>query len=333
MARTFWLLLAQDIERPVGGVKQIYRLAETLTQLGLDVRVVQGSANFRPSWFELNSKIYFCSLQDFNSTSLSIHADVLVIPETFIPQFFKLPPVPKIIFNQNASYTYGEKLNINPDFVLKVYSHPLLIAVFCVSIADYRFFIDTLCLSESKVFLLVNPIETSLFSSSFPKQKIISYMPRKNRSHSRIILSLLKSSPSFDNSWDLVPISNMSQVDVSSTLKSSYIFLSFGYPEGFGLPIAEALACGCFVVGYDGLGGNELFSLSQAFETSVSISYLDFSSFISSILHFMQVYDQECLKGRDLLRLEVSAIVRTRYSQVKFAESLNRFLNVSGLAS
>ena len=37
------------------------------------------------------------------------------------------------------------------------------------------------------------------------------------------------------------------------------MFLSFGHPEGFGLPAAEAMSCGCLVVGYDGLGGREFF--------------------------------------------------------------------------
>ena len=35
------------------------------------------------------------------------------------------------------------------------------------------------------------------------------------------------------------------------------LFLSCGHPEGFGLPLAEAIACGCLVVGYHGLAGRD----------------------------------------------------------------------------
>ena len=35
-------------------------------------------------------------------------------------------------------------------------------------------------------------------------------------------------------------------------------FLSFGFPEGFGLPLVESLFLGNIVVGYDGIGGRIL---------------------------------------------------------------------------
>ena len=39
---------------------------------------------------------------------------------------------------------------------------------------------------------------------------------------------------------------------IAGTLLFSFsiLFLSFGYPEGFGLPVAEAMSCGCAVIGY-----------------------------------------------------------------------------------
>ena len=45
--------------------------------------------------------------------------------------------------------------------------------------------------------------------------------------------------------------------EVALALQEALLFLSCGHPEGFGLPLAEAIACGCLVVGYHGLAGRD----------------------------------------------------------------------------
>ena len=59
--------------------------------------------------------------------------------------------------------------------------------------------------------------------------------------------------------WEVRPIDGLSHAAVAEELRSSRIFVSLSRREGFGLPAAEAMACGCFVVGYDGFGGREFF--------------------------------------------------------------------------
>ena len=49
----------------------------------------------------------------------------------------------------------------------------------------------------------------------------------------------------------------MQHAEVASALQEALLFLSCGHPEGFGLPLAEAIACGCMVVGYHGLAGRD----------------------------------------------------------------------------
>ena len=48
----------------------------------------------------------------------------------------------------------------------------------------------------------------------------------------------------------------MQHEEVAGALQDLDI-LSCGHPEGFGLPLAEAIACGCLVVGYHGLAGRD----------------------------------------------------------------------------
>lgn len=59
--------------------------------------------------------------------------------------------------------------------------------------------------------------------------------------------------------WELVPISGRPEAEVAHVMRGSAIFLSFSDREGFGLPPAEAMASGCYVVGYTGMAGREFF--------------------------------------------------------------------------
>ena len=51
------------------------------------------------------------------------------------------------------------------------------------------------------------------------------------------------------------PVEALSQRETADALRESTIFLHFTYQEGFGLPAAEAMACGNLVVGFHGFGG------------------------------------------------------------------------------
>ena len=48
----YWLALHPDIRRPIGGVKQVHRLAEALTHLGREARIIQDNSEFHPGWFK-----------------------------------------------------------------------------------------------------------------------------------------------------------------------------------------------------------------------------------------------------------------------------------------
>ena len=86
------------------------------------------------------------------------------------------------------------------------------------------------------------------------------WMPRKNPQHVQAVLQ----GPSAA-AMALHPrlggpaFAQLSHASIAERLNGAQLFLAFGHPEGFGLPIAEAMAAGCWVVGYSGGGGQELF--------------------------------------------------------------------------
>ena len=109
---------------------------------------------------------------------------------------------------------------------------------------------------DAPTFRLRLSIPPSIFGLPAHKARQIAFMPRKNPSDARSVISILASRNVLSED-DFRPIDNVSELETARVMRDSLMFLSFGHPEGFGLPAAEAMQCGCVVVGYDGLGSRE----------------------------------------------------------------------------
>lgn len=323
MLPRYWFALHPDLNTPIGGVKQSHRLCEHLAASGRESCLIQDESGFHPSWFK--SSVKSISRHEFlRLDSLDPSMDILILPETYINVFETYAPgFCKIVFNQNGAYTFGNHLKKScptPSAVYELYRHPELLSVLCVSQHDEKFLTQGLCLDSSRVSRLVNPLETEIFCLGQKKIRQVAYMPRKNYQDTRIVTELLSRQPWWEG-WKLVPIHNMSQSEVSSVLKKSIAFLSFGHPEGFGLPAAEALACGCYLIGYSGIGGRELFDLGYKYRSASEIQFGDWQGFIDAV----QIVDTLLLNTpQELLNnlSSVSSEVRSRYGLLPFRQSV-----------
>ena len=47
----YWLIVHPDVSYPLGGVKQIHRLAECIRLAGRQATLIQDSESFHPGWF------------------------------------------------------------------------------------------------------------------------------------------------------------------------------------------------------------------------------------------------------------------------------------------
>ncbi|NDY58459.1 glycosyltransferase family 4 protein [Desulfovibrio sulfodismutans] len=84
----------------------------------------------------------------------------------------------------------------------------------------------------------------------------VAYMPRKNKALADQIFRLVQARQAQTGlPIRFTPIQDMTQAQVATALGQSHIFLAVGFPEGCPLPPLEAMASGCVVVGYAGLGG------------------------------------------------------------------------------
>ena len=328
--RRYWLALHPDLPRPIGGVKQVHRFAEALIACGRQATLIQQEAAFHPGWFA--SSVPSIGLEEWRSRNdLCAARDVVVLPETFLPVLESYGPgLPKLIFNQNGAYSFGTdpaQLRQPPAEVLRLYHHPLVAQVLCVSEHDERLLERGFGLGAGQVSRLVNGIETELFRPAGPKRRQIALMPRKNGRDAAIVAALLQAQPWWPG-WQLVPIHKRPQAEVARILQDSLVFLAFGHPEGFGLPLAEALACGSALVGYSGLGGRELLALGAEHGVSLEVDYGDWLGFVDAVA----ALDRSLHKQPDAVLqalLAASKAVRARYSpqamQASVAAALPRW--------
>ena len=182
---------------------------------------------------------------------------MLVVPEWYGPCLEALPIGPRIVvFNQNAYKTFVE-LDDTAAPGAPYRGIPGLEAILVVSRdnADYLRF----AFPELKITQVRNAIDRAMFHP--PERSAgrrLALMPRKRSNDARQVLRLLTARGSVKD-WEVIPIEDRSEEETANLLRSCAIFLSFSSQEGFGLPPAEAMACGCYVVGFPGLGGREYF--------------------------------------------------------------------------
>lgn len=313
----YWFALHPDLQRPIGGAKQVHRLVEALGALDRQATIIQQEASFHPGWF--SSQVDTIGLKQFQTRSdLRADRDVIVLPETFLAALPRYAPgLPKLVFNQNGAYSFGLKPGDGfpaPQEVLDLYQHDDLKHVLCISEHDERLLKQAFPLGPDRVSRIVNGIETDLFRPAGSKQRRIAYMPRKNGRDAAIVAALLARQPWFrEGGWSVLAIDGLPQSQVAAALQQSLIFLAFGHPEGFGLPLAEAAACGCCVIGYSGLGGEELLELAHAHRAGEAVAYGDWLGFVQACQRVQSrlTADPQELAG---CLLAHSKAVRHRYS-------------------
>ena len=190
---------------------------------------------------------------------------ILVLPETYLGinlasfRGLNLSKMSRVIFNQNAYYSYGDFSSGISDCLDDFYESKSVLQVLSISEDTHAFLARNLGIADSRLSRIVNSIEP-IFDSDQPKSNRMHWMPRKNPQHVQaVIQGLQRSGLNHIGGWQGEPLQDLSHAQVAHRLNGARLFLAFGHPEGFGLPFAEAMAAGCWVVGYSGGGGANFF--------------------------------------------------------------------------
>ncbi|MDQ1097820.1 MULTISPECIES: glycosyltransferase [Chryseobacterium] len=262
-----------------GGVKQIYRQVQILNNNGFDAYILHKKIGKREKWFNVNVPILYSpslfkqikysykgkklnfirkliiSILKLQSKSIEKNS-ILIFPEIYGPEIYKIEPeISKVIFNQNCYYTFSY-FSIYTDYSSNIYNHPKTLATIVASDDAQKYM--NYSFPQLKIYKMRLGIDNLIFNYYPNKERQICFMPRKLSDDVNQVINILHGRNVLKN-WNLVSIDNKTETEVAEIMKKSIIFLSFNHKEGFGLPPVEAMACGCYVIGYTGQGGKEYF--------------------------------------------------------------------------
>jgi hypothetical protein len=293
-------VLCPDDNNPWGGIRKLYRHVDVLHAHGWPATILHKQPGFRCTWFANQTPVAYVG------QAVVGHSDFVAVPEVYGPNITAMfPGVRKVIFNQNCYLTFqGFSLDL-PEARMP-YDHVDVVAALVVSQDSQEYL--RYVFPKLQVHRLRYSIDPELFHANTPKQQQIAFMPRKKSEDVLQVLNILKARRALAG-FALVPIHEKTEAEAAGLLRTARIFLSFGHPEGFGLPPAEAMACGCITIGYHGGGGREFFLRDLSFPIEVG-DILGYARTVEEVIRRCR----EDAEGLALLTQKAAAFIREHYS-------------------
>jgi Glycosyltransferase len=154
------------------------------------------------------------------------------------------------------------------------------------------------------------------FSFGAEKDDLITYMPRKRPVEAKLIVEAL-SGRGHVGGYRIEPLENLPRTEIAARLRRSRFFISLQKAESIGFPAAEAMAAGCIVVGYTGLGGREYFTD----ELGIPVTEDDTAGLVRALETAVAEYATDPMR-LDAMRTRASAEINRRFSRAAFDEAL-----------
>lgn len=241
--------LSPDSNIPSGGIRVIYRHVDLLNELGFDATVLHHKTGFQIDWFAHRTRV-----AGAREVELSRN-DILVVPEFYAANLHRLTGGPRLVlFNQGAYHTYA---GFNSDQAAREAQFPIeaVLTISEDSLALLQAIFET-----TKVHYVRSVVDPEVFHPfrQAAGRRRLAYITSRREIERRQLLPMLAGRPALAG-WEQMPIQGVGEREVAELLRGSAIFLSFSQLDGFGLPPAEAMACGSYVIGFHGQGGREFF--------------------------------------------------------------------------
>ncbi len=288
-----------------GGIKHLFKMTEALRGLGFDAIVCEAKAQ-RPFWFASTAPI-------IGPDDLRADADqIQVIPEDQLHILAAIAhwPQKRVIYVQNEFYSGAQLSN-------------------GLSYRDYGV-MDVISTTRSidayvrhrhpgvTSHLVPYGIDTGVFKPAQTKREAIAYLPRKRPIEANYLRDSFRHAFPDLRGWDWWPLVNESEANVAAAMGEAGVFLSLGRLESLGLTPLEAMACGCIVAGFTGIGGQEYASPANGFWAAED----DFPSCIKQLRAAV-----ELAQSNELPRVayhEACWATLANYSQAAFVDAVKR---------
>ncbi|MFI9503779.1 hypothetical protein [Nocardia sp. NPDC052566] len=243
-----------EYQYPVGGNRLLTEHVALLDAAGVEAYRWSPTPGFRYNWFE-------DTVPTLSGAEIDLGAeDLVVVPElTVLPGRDPAPGGRKVIIVQGHFMTFLTCPDLNPYPGWS--TDPALWTISRNGVEVLSRAIPNLPAPQ----LVPNPIDAELFRPAPQRTRSIAWMSRKRPSESALLKQILRNDPRCAG-VELRDIRGVSHEQVAEILAGTSVFIALGAPEGegFGLPVAEALAAGCLVTGYGLGGGDELFEAPSA---------------------------------------------------------------------
>ena len=250
MSRIVYLLSAPGSN--TGGAKVLYRHVEALCYLGYDAVIRQPVDRLSASWFQHNAP--------FEDASAPVRDDdIFVLPEDDLPALRHCANLPnrKVVFCQNPSALTGYGFAQLPSDLRQAYKVFMACSTGMASIIA-RYF-DYEMISVVPAFA-----DERLFRPA-TKDQVIACTPRKRPNEYQSIRYMVSRLHPAAAQWRWTRMETASEAEVAAIMGSASVFLSLARMEALSITTLEAMASGCLVAGFTGIGPREYTSSVNGF--------------------------------------------------------------------
>ena len=237
------LYFCPDFPQPSGGIKTLYRHVQTLAEMGFDAWIVHQKAPFRVTWHGYEAPTLWLSERPRFAPQ-----DILVIPEV-MPQ----------VMQQTARFS-GERIVIALSWSPTYWNLPQgqtwssfgIHRVITKSPLIQHYLRWSMGIKATLINEYVTP--ERYYDAAEAKRPKICYLTRKERSATWLHQVLhAKGEPFTGFQW--MPLRELSEDEYARHLREATVYVTTNMQEGMNTSVLEAMACGCLVVGYSGVGG------------------------------------------------------------------------------
>lgn len=231
--------------KPVGGVKVMLQHCLLLQEMGFCAKPL------RLGSYEGNFFGYPIESVPISEVSLTLGAyDVVVCPEINPRAALRFQGGQKVMFVQNWVHLYENNMfpkeQIFGTYIDNGFSKVMSCSQFLLGKLGRE--------SNEDLSVVRNFIDLSCFkrNDSVRRPGRVLALPRKKPQDLDKIMRLLEG-----ENFEFRLVDSLSEAELIKEYQAADVFLATGYPEGFGLPPLEAMACGAAVVGFTGGGAGE----------------------------------------------------------------------------